>query len=388
MLFPYTSSYLYLMRRNNGQRMPGENAADDSVTGTMGSGYSRRGSNYTPWGRIDPDRGYGDGDTDIDVNNNYGMKPWNPEAESDSEFRGYGSSGNGRRRALGAGLTALGASLLEGAGRGDYAGSLARGAAGFTQAFGSEMENSRREEAQAYQMKQQQATEQRAIREEQDRRDKAKRDAEIDDAKFAAWQEDRNRASTTRERKAAAATQLVARVQDLAAKNPNDAKLQAMASRISAYNLDDDSDLDKLANLHEQMTGEAFRDSDAEWERKKEIEDARAEISAGVRSDPRLDDQRANRQLEISQAHLNLARQRAAEGPRTKAPTPIQVYNLVEKKVSAKAEEYTARTFRKPSPEMMQKWRDEAAMETELGLQQSNYYFDENGQLIQAGGGK
>lgn len=359
MFFPYMSSYSYLFGNRPQQR--------------------------TPWDEI-PGAGYG---------GTFGTKPWDTDTEPDDNaapdsFHGFGS-GTGRRRALGSGLMALGTSLLESAPRGDLAGGLARGAAGFTEAVGAERERQRRDEIVEREERRRQAEEARAEEQERDRDRAAELANEQGTAELAAWREQQDRGKQARLTTGKSAEQMVTEINELAARNPNDAKLQVMAKRAAGYALGEDSDLNKLADLHEQMTGQAFRQEDFDWKVGAERSATKADIAVGVRADPAAAERRANEELAISRGHLGIARERSNQ--EKEGLTDLQAYDRLEKKVKEKIDRRVQmqrdNVGREPTPAQMKEWRDQALKEAMAEMEQrvnQVYHFTRDGRFVPGGG--
>lgn len=337
--------------------------------------------------------------------NQYGMQPWDIDSGPggrDSEFRGFGSSAGagtgtgtqstdpvtGRRRPPASSWIALGTSLLEAAPRGDWAGGLARGAAGFSEQFERDKEIQRRNAIEAQEERRRQAAERRAEEQERDRNRSADLSFEQGTAELDAFKEQQSRGRTARERTGKSADQMVAEINSLAAANPSDAKLQIMAKRAAGYALGEDSDLNKLADLHEQMTGQAFRQQDLDFETEAGIGRAKKEIAAGVRSDPAADDRRADAGLAISREHLNLSKERSAQDK--EGLTDLQAYDRLEKKVKEKLDRrYKAHMDsygREPTPAQREQWRKEALVEAMSEMEQrvnQVYNFTRDGRFMQ-----
>lgn len=314
MFFPYTSSYMHLFKRNGmGMQSPFEEYSSDPYQ-------------------------------------HYGSRPWNETASQDSGFDSDADRSN-RRRTLGAGLSALGVGLLESAGTGDWSTGLARGMSGFSQATAAEKERLRRDRIEEEERQQRQRQEARINEQERDRNESHDIDVRRGNSEFEAWQSDRARDEDRRARVGKSAEQMAAEIQSLAAENPNDPKLQAMAKRAAGYALGDDSDLDKLASLHNDMLTRAYEDEDYDKQTQAGIRRTREEIAAGVVVNPveaaRRAEARANEQLAISRGHLSIDRERANR--EAERPTPLQTYDRLERRVAEKLEA------------KVQQWRSQAA---------------------------
>jgi hypothetical protein len=342
-MFPYMSSYLYLLNRNR-QRTPG-----------------------TPWDDVGGGVG-GPGSLDTGFGTSSATRPWDVGGAGDGRGNGGGGALRPDRRAgLGSALLAFGANTLEGAGRGDWSG-LARGVAAGGEAYAQGQERSQRDAIQAAEERRRQAQDERAAEQERDRNRAADLTYDQGQAEFTAWREQQDRGKALRAQTGKSADQMVAEIHDLAAQNPGDAKLQAMARRASGYALGEDSDLNKLADLHEQMTGQAYRQQDADWETEAKIQGRRRAIEAGVESDPRADDRRADAQLAISRGHLAVAREQSQrEGSRI---TELQRYDRVQRNADTKLRRrvaaYTvAHSDLPPDPATVDQWRQEAVRDAE-----------------------
>lgn len=329
----------------------------------------------------------------------FGARPWETDSAPDTggtydsgtgDFRGFGSAESdrlSRRRALNSGLLAAGVGLLEGAGRGDWSGGLARGAAGFSEAFGAERDRTRREAMELREEQRRRAAEARMDEQERDRNRAADLSHEQGTAELDAWREQQDRGRQQRTRTGKSSEQMVSEINALAAANPKDPKLQVMAKRAAGYALGEDSDLNKLADLHDQMTGQAFRQQDVDFETGAGINRARAEITAGVRPDPAAAERRANEELGISRGHLGIARERA--GREKEGLTDLQAYDRLEKKIQSKIDMkiqgFRDRFGREPGTQVMQQWRteamNEAMQEMQSGLDQV-YRYTEDGRLV------
>lgn len=358
-MFPFMSSYVSLLRNANARR-------------------------HNPWDEVSTP-GFGGPRAGIDDRAD-ATRPW---AVSGGYERGTDSSGEGRtdadpgaefarrdrRRTMGAGLTALGSNLLAAAGTGDWTGGLARGAAAFGQAVGEERDRSERERMIRAQEERQRAQDERLARSDD-------RDAQADElarrrgeAELSAWHEQQERGQRVREQTGKSAEQMVAEIESLAQANPNDPKLQVMARRAAGYSLGEESDLNKLADLHEQMTGQAFRPQDTEFEIQSKIDAERRAIEAGVAPNPRDAERRANAELEISRGHLGVARERLTTDKNDQARnlTLLQTYRDMDAKVAKKMHDKLNqyRDTRKqgqpeePPQQVLDKWRLDAIAEAQ-----------------------
>lgn len=322
-----------------------------------------------------------DDDEYADLYNNYGMRPMT-ESSGDGmgdgslggSFRGYGDDDRGtRRRTLGAGLSALGVGLLDSAGTGDWTGGLARGMAGFAEATDREKEQARRDRIEREEMERRQQAENRAAEQERDRNESHDIATRRSTSEFDAWQQDRDRDEQRRAQVGKSAQQKATEIESLAAQNPNDAKLQAMAKRVSGYVLGDDSDLDKLDRLYDDVLTRAYQDEDYDRQTKAGIRRTKEEIAAGVAADPKAAERRANEQLAISRGHLDVDRERSQR--EASRPTPLQVYDRLERRVAEKLEAkvtaYRENRGMEPMPGLVEQWRQEAIREARTEFESS-----------------
>lgn len=360
MFFPYASSYMHLFKRNGmGMQSPFEEYGSDP--------YQHYGSR--PWNET--------------VNDSSGPYS-NPGPDLDADR-------SNRRRTLGAGLSALGVGLLESAGTGDWSTGLARGMSGFSQATAAEKERLRRDRIEEEERQQRQRQEARINEQERDRNESHDIDVRRGNSEFEAWQSDRSREEDRRARVGKSAEQMAAEIQSLAAENPNDPKLQAMAKRAAGYALGDDSDLDKLASLHNDMLTRAYEDEDYDKQTQAGIRRTREEIAAGVVVNPveaaRRAEARANEQLAISRGHLGIDRERANR--EAERPTPLQTYDRLERRVAekleAKVSAYRENRGIEPMPGLVEQWRQEAIREARSEFEESMgtvMEYTATGQLI------
>lgn len=373
MMFPFVSPYLHLMR-NSGYRTPWDSVQDD-VAGSRNRAFG------TPSWNVDAD----------DADDADGGNGGRPSGLGNNAFGGFGSREE-RRRALGSGLVSFGTNLLASAGTGDLAGGLARGASAFTETFGAERENSRRtqmaereearrdEEAERARNQDTRAAESHSLNLEAGRE-------QLDDAR-----ERRRIAADIRARSGKSAEQMAADIQGLAAQFPDNPKLQTMAKRASGYAVGDEDDVDKLTNLHEQMTSEAFWRQDYDREAGARRENLRSDITAGVASDPAAAERRANEELAISRGHLGVARERLTQDKddRIKQMSLLQSFDriqeIADQKIQAKREAHDEAGGLPVTPELEARWRAEALREAQAefrGLLNSSYQFTADGRLIQ-----
>lgn len=370
MMFPFVSPYLHLMR-NSGYRTPWDRMQDD-VAG------SRNRALGTPSWNVEAD----------DADDATGSRP---NGLGSDAFGGFGSREE-RRRALGSGLVSFGTNLLASAGSGDLAGGLARGASAFTETFGAERENSRRtqmaereearrdEEAERARNQDVRAAESHSLNLEAGRE-------QLDDAK-----ERRRIAAEIRTRTGKNASQMEADIQALAAQFPDNQKLQTMARRAAGYAVGDEDDVDKLTKLHDDMTNEAFWRQDYDREAGARRENLKADIGAGVASDPAAAERRANEELAISRGHLGVARERLTQDKSStvKQMSLLQSFDriqeIAEDKYYNKKVIFDEKMQRQPNPEEDAKLKAEALAEAQAefrSLINSSYQFTADGRLIQ-----
>lgn len=169
------------------------------------------------------------------------------------------------------GLGALGQALLRGSSTGDWGGALAEGFAGFSEARDSTLERNRVMGMQRSEEERQKAAEARAQAQEADRSRIAPVQQQAAEAELENYREKQQQGRELRARTGKSADQMVAEINSLAAANPDDETLQRMAKRAAGYALGEDSDLNSLAKLHDDMTTRAGRDDDAAWKTKTEI---------------------------------------------------------------------------------------------------------------------
>jgi hypothetical protein len=239
-------------------------------------------------------------------------QPEQPEEEPGDPFAPDAAA---RRRARNQGLTALGMALLEGAPRGDLSGGLARGIAGFQEASTGSFDRDRALALQAAEERRRNAAETRAgnadaraSAQETDRDRLADVQHSAATEELAAYRDAQARGQQLRERTGKSAEQMVAEINALAAAHPDDGKLGAMAKRAVGYSLGDDSDVNKLAALHAEMTAEAFAQSDYAEETTMGL--GRAREQAGMGFGPVADARRADRDDARADAGLGLERER------------------------------------------------------------------------------
>lgn len=352
MIFPFMTPYLHMMRRNK----------------------------ISPWGTDDqPGQQYG---TDSDP---FGQRPWSLDRSdgNDPNDRAYDDKLS-RRRGIYSGLTALGASLLEAAPKGDFMGGIARGAAGFADAYASTRQRDRQIALEDAAERRRAAAEQREIEQERDRNESHDINVAQSRDQHGAWKEDRDRDTAKRQSTAKSAEQMVAEIESLASRNPNDPKLQDMARRARGYAQGEFSDVERLTTLHEDLVGQAYRDEDVDWKTGAEIRSKKAAIDAGVENDPKADDARAARALALDEQRLGLERQRLDQR-RQGNVTSVQRFDRVErlKKDKLKMKVDAAREEgRVVLPGTLLKWEAEARREAEAEVDASLYNFDADGTLL------
>jgi hypothetical protein len=331
----------------------------------------------------------------------HNIQPWDlgSARTAPTTFHGDGSGSpitvdpDARRHALGAGLTAFGASMLKhAADRGGLAAGLGEGAEGFSQAFGGEMDKARQEAVQNLQIRHQQTADDRAADEARDRHRASDQEYTINDAKLASAKQKAADDAQSAVATTAAAKKMVSNIKAVAQANPADPKLQAMASEVDAFDLGDTSDLTKLATLHQQLLGQAFHAQDSQQQTNDLIAGKKAEIQAGVVSNPADAEADRRRGLDIAQGQLNVSRDRAAVGRGVSNIPPGKIYASIQKKVDTKmkaaekAYHDTPRgSLRPPTPDMREKWRKQALAEATAEVQsqaQTALRFTKDGRFI------
>lgn len=369
-MFPYLSGYMYMLGLNKTPDM----------------------SMRSPWDRT-PELG--------DMGDNYATQPWDlADSTSSTVFHGTGSGSpitidpDARRHALGAGLTAFGAAMLKHAAeRGGLAAGLGEGAQGFSQAFGGEMDKARQEAVQNLQIRHQQTADDRAADEARDRHRASDQDYTINEAKLASVKQKAADDAQSAVATTAAARKMVSNIKAVAQANPADPKLQAMASEIDAFDLGDSSDLNKLAALHQQLLGQAFHAQDSQQQTNDLIAGKKAEIQAGVVSDPRTQQQMEQHRVDIAQGQLNVSRDRAAQaasvGRGVANIPPGKIYASIQRKVDTKMHAaelaYRNKSMRPPTPALKEQWRKQALAEATAEVQsqaQTALRFTKDGRFI------
>ncbi len=243
-----------------------------------------------------------------------GGAPSMPQSQP-SPMQGYqpilGDDPTALRRARSQGLVALGASLLDSSKDGDWAGGLARGVLGFQQAKNAELERERARAAAHNDELRRQAADLRAEhgedRADQDlvlRRQTTEADLATNQVKLKAFQDEQDRGRRVRQATGKSADQMVAEINSLAASNPADDTLQRMAKRAAGYALGEDSDLNKLASLHDDMTQRAGREGDLQFSIDAGLK--KAETEAGHGYGPIAEGRRAQEGLAIERRRAEL----------------------------------------------------------------------------------
>lgn len=341
-MFPFMSAYPYL-----------------NMMGQLG----RRNQTQSPWDDIDTTATPGFGGP-------VAQAPWDtPTSTSSSRSTGGGWAS---KPGFGQGLTALGTSLLESAGRGDFAGGLARGAQGFGDALSQGAEQERRRKIEAQEEERRVAAESRATEQEADRNRAADQSYERGNVELEAWRQEQDRGRQSRERTGKSAEQMAVEIQSLAARDPKNEKLQVMAKRAAGYALGEDSDINKLADLHEKMTDEAFYMQDEERDIAAKIQGKKRMYEAGVEVNPveesQRDNARADAGLAISRGHLAVSRERGQQ--EKEGLTDLQAYDRLEKKVQEKVSRKIQQKFDAKGPQFgaatpaeLAQWKREATIE-------------------------
>lgn len=243
-----------------------------------------------------------------------GGAPSMPQSQP-SPMHGYqpilGDNPNAIRRARSQGLVALGASLLDSSKDGDWAGGLARGVLGFQQAKNAELERERlRAAAHNDELRRQAADlraehgEERADQELVLRQRSIDADLEANRVKLRAFQDEQDRGNRLRQATGKSAEQMVSEINSLAASNPADDTLQRMAKRAAGYALGEDSDLNKLASLHDEMTQRAGREGDLRFSINAGLQ--KAEVEAGHGYGPIAEGRRAEAGLALERRRTEL----------------------------------------------------------------------------------
>lgn len=377
MLFPFASTYMHLLGLNR----PIQSQAQPP----------------SPWDEV-PDS------LRTDPAAGAGMYPW----ESDPGFHGTGAESGSlgmdpgaRRHSIGAGLTAFGINMLEAAPRGDWAGGLARGAAAFSQASQSDLDRARQNARQRQEDARQAAQDRRAEQAATDQHRQSDQSYERGDVELAAWKYQQARGQHLREATGKSADQMVAEIQGLAAKDPQNEKLQSMAHRAAGYALGDDSDLNKLADLHDQMTNEAYWDRDFARQANAARAAKREDIRAGVAFDPAVSQRQEEERIGISREGVQIreTHEARANADTTKdGVSQLQLFKSIQKKVDDKVEalskQYKEDTLRKVVPrELLEEWRSEALAEATQDVQNVRtragavYHFTADGRFVPSGGG-
>lgn len=247
------------------------------------------------------------------------MRPWAVDEHGTGHAADpFAPDRDSRHRALGRGLMAAGIGLLEGAGTGDMTGGIARATAGFSQARDASLDRDRSLALQAVEERRRDAAERRmeaaegrATAQEDDRDRLA--DVQFDAAteELHTFRETQDRGRQLRSATGKSADQMVDEINTLAAANPKDQTLQRMAQRAIGYSLGEDSDLNKLAVLHEQMTARLGRDTDADWERGQGLATAEAQARHGY--GPIAEGSRSDRNLGMEARRLDLYGQEVSD---------------------------------------------------------------------------
>lgn len=216
--------------------------------------------------------------------------------------------------ARGAGLLALGERLFAASSRGGQIGDILQGLAS-----GAREGLSARDEVLGRNrdlQRQQHADERQAALDERQTR-AFEEESKIRSETFAhnkgEWEsEDQKKARTS-----VAAAQMVSVIEKAAGPtSPEAERARALAA------LGEDTDLSRLATLHDEIIDRQRLPEDARLKSRLQIEAEQAAIAAGVAADPRAAEARANRQLDMEGARLGLERQRQAAYERSLANRP------------------------------------------------------------------
>jgi hypothetical protein len=361
--YPFLSAYPYLMRASGGGgSFSWDGSEDPSSAGT--------GSSLPPIG--------GSAFTDVSTDPGSGFHGTGPGFGPTGVSGSPGVDPGVRHRALAAGISALGASLLESSGKNDWAGGLGRGITGFSEAYGGTLDAAQKHDMAVAEMRRKAALDERESRAAADTHVSSVLHNKIDSGKYDQSVQDAADAEKSAQAKSAAAKVMVANIQTLSQRSPGDAKLQAIAQRAAAFDLGDAADLNKLADLHEQMTGQAFHAQDAAQKTDDTVAGRRAEIDAGVLADPRADLAVRKQQVGIAQGHLDVSRQRAAQaasggghgaGGVTTAAMERQIQTRAAKKYDQMVRAKMATSFRPLLPADKAKFQQQALAEATQEVQ-------------------
>lgn len=206
-----------------------------------------------------------------------------------------------RRDARREGLGALGISLLRGAPTGDFAGSLAEGLAGMAETRNRLMQEAEQRARLSRAERRQELEDARQGRESQERILSTQQGREIAGETFerqqALWgRDDQRRAASGR-----AAEETVAGIAAVVgADSPEARRAKALAE------LGEDTDLDRLDKLYEDVIARDRFPEDAERKAQAEIDAIRAKVKAGVEEDPLAAGRRAEEALAIQRRQSEL----------------------------------------------------------------------------------
>lgn len=242
-----------------------------------------------------------------------------PEGDSYGAFmpKSYGGQPVDERTAhaaRGAGLLALGERLFAASNHGGQIGDILQGLAS-----GAREGLSARDEVLGHNrdlLRQQHADERQAALDERQARS-FDEESKIRSATFAHNKSEWESADQRKARTSAAATQMVSVIEKAAGPtSPEAERARALAA------LGEDTDLSRLATLHDEIIDRQRVPEDARLKSRLQIEAEQAAIAAGVAADPRAAEARANRQLAMEAERLALERQREASYERSLANRP------------------------------------------------------------------
>lgn len=236
------------------------------------------------------------------------------------------------------GLTAAGLSLLANAGRGDIAGSLAQALAAYQSGKrGSEdeqrtdFERRRQDERESEAASRARAAEQRDVIRDEDVHRMSVKSGDEADVRLAAFKEEQERGRQLRAATGKSAAVMIDDINAIAGQHPEDQVLAAMAKRAVGYGLGDESDINKLAALHADVTARANRGSEEQHVIDAQIREAQAQAGAGY--GPIVESRRAGERLAIERedvANRHADRSVVGNGDRVK---PSIWYDDVAKEV-------------------------------------------------------
>lgn len=238
------------------------------------------------------------------------------------------------------GLGALGQALLKGSSSNDWGGALAEGFAGMSEARDSVLERNRVMGMQRSEEERQKAAEARAQAQEADRSRMAPIQQQSAEAELENYREKQQQGRDLRAKTGKSADQMVAEINSLAAANPEDETLQRMAKRAAGYALGEDSDLNSLAKLHNDMTVRAGRDEDEQWQTKTDI--AKAEEQGKHGFGPIAEGSRAERGLDLEAERSRLYAQQVGKQGDGQDVKPAGWYDRVNREINSRMDQWLA----------------------------------------------